>query len=298
MAGPAYGAAGAQLASGTDSTAQIPVPASVVSGSVVLVCLFRGADSNPAYEAVTPAAGFSVVPDNPGDADNSADSHGFFCDVFWHRASGNESGTYDFTFPSRFRVGFAVRVDGCRASGPPFEVDDGARSTTSDPKSATTPAVSNTTTAADRLLVWAGWSWTTGAWTQPSGFTARVTNTPFDLITLSTKDQAAAGAAGSLTGTQSSESHAAWVGAFVADGGEVSGLLAASLGGLTARLVAAREGGGGSADALLDIYYQAQAMAAEDAQLRLQSCPNDGTPYRTGPRGELYCPFCSWRPDN
>jgi hypothetical protein len=52
-----------------------------------------------------------------------------------------------------------------------------------------------------------------------------------------------------------------------------------------------------SADQLLSIYQQAQTMAEEDARTPPQSCPNDGTPLRTGPNGELYCPFDGWRAD-
>lgn len=53
-----------------------------------------------------------------------------------------------------------------------------------------------------------------------------------------------------------------------------------------------------SADQLLAILKEAQAIAEQDAQLRLLSCPNDGTPYKTGPNGELYCPFDGFRPDS
>jgi uncharacterized Zn finger protein (UPF0148 family) len=51
-----------------------------------------------------------------------------------------------------------------------------------------------------------------------------------------------------------------------------------------------------SADQLLSIYRYAEQLAADEPELRRQSCPNDGTPYRTGPDGELYCPFDSYRP--
>lgn len=40
---------------------------------------------------------------------------------------------------------------------------------------------------------------------------------------------------------------------------------------------------------------QADNVRAEP-ELRRQACPNDGTPYRTGPHGELYCPHDGYRP--
>jgi len=41
------------------------------------------------------------------------------------------------------------------------------------------------------------------------------------------------------------------------------------------------------------------AVRAEADAARRQppvACPNDGEPLRTGPHGELYCPFDGWRP--
>lgn len=41
-------------------------------------------------------------------------------------------------------------------------------------------------------------------------------------------------------------------------------------------------------------WYQLLAMQAEAADARLAplvACPNDGEPLRTGPDGQLYCPF-------
>lgn len=52
-------------------------------------------------------------------------------------------------------------------------------------------------------------------------------------------------------------------------------------------------GGWGSVPNVRDLAGDA---ALERARARTV-CPNDGTPYRTGPRGELYCPFDGYRPD-
>ncbi|PXY27431.1 hypothetical protein [Prauserella muralis] len=48
---------------------------------------------------------------------------------------------------------------------------------------------------------------------------------------------------------------------------------------------------------LLDIYTEAADGARAERETPPQACPNDGEPLRTGPDGELYCPFDGWRPD-
>ena len=51
-----------------------------------------------------------------------------------------------------------------------------------------------------------------------------------------------------------------------------------------------------SADQLLSILKADAELQREDLNREPQSCPNDGTPYRTGPNGELFCPFDGYRP--
>lgn len=212
MSGPAWGAEGAILAAATDTTAAVPVPPGVVANSIVVVILYRDASGPLAYDPLTVPTGFALPSDNPGVT--TITFHSFAHDVIWHRAAGPESGTYDFSWSrSCFRVGVAARLDGCITTGPPFEANDGAASSSA---SADTPAVSLTTLGADRLLVWSGGSWTGGAWTMPTGFTQRIADVPFDLLTLGTRDQPAAGSSGSLVGTQSTEAHTAWLGSFIA----------------------------------------------------------------------------------
>lgn len=46
---------------------------------------------------------------------------------------------------------------------------------------------------------------------------------------------------------------------------------------------------------LLDIVREARDLARQDRQARPVACPNDGEPLKTGPRGELYCPWDGWR---
>lgn len=45
----------------------------------------------------------------------------------------------------------------------------------------------------------------------------------------------------------------------------------------------------------LSILKAAKAEAELQASLQPQACPNDGTPLREGPNGELYCIFDGWK---
>jgi len=47
---------------------------------------------------------------------------------------------------------------------------------------------------------------------------------------------------------------------------------------------------------LLSILAEARADADAAKTSPPTACPNDGEPLRSGPRGELYCPFDGWRP--
>lgn len=48
---------------------------------------------------------------------------------------------------------------------------------------------------------------------------------------------------------------------------------------------------------LLDILTSgAEEAAAAERDYRKTYCANDGIPYKTGPDGELYCPFDGYRP--
>jgi hypothetical protein len=46
---------------------------------------------------------------------------------------------------------------------------------------------------------------------------------------------------------------------------------------------------------LLEISQEAKAMAVEFEAAPPLACPNDGEPLRSGPHGELYCPFDGYR---
>lgn len=54
----------------------------------------------------------------------------------------------------------------------------------------------------------------------------------------------------------------------------------------------------GSWYGLLAILTAARDEARTRATPRPVACPNDGEPLRTGKRGELFCPFDGWRPED
>jgi len=213
MAAPAFGSVGTYLGgSGTLSPA-FPVPASVAANDIILVFMYT--ESTPEGNAVTatPPAGFTEAPNSPIITYNGT-SEGQYQRVFWKRATGADTGTYTFTLGanSGYVEGVAVRFTGCVTSGNPFDVTTSANSNTAG---TTTPAVSVTTTGADRLLVFGSTDWVTGTSTQPSGMTqvsvggGRV----FDIAYVA---QSVAGGSGSLTATHTGSGPlTAWLGALL-----------------------------------------------------------------------------------
>jgi hypothetical protein len=180
-------ASSSSKASGTVTTTSLPVPTGVAAGDVVLVHMYLEATS-----AVTPPAGFTEVtfatsPTTTGTVSIQR--------VFWKRATGADTGTYDFTHASAWTNATASRWTGCAAPGTPFEVATGAqRSTTGT----TAPTVSATTTGANEVLVYGLTNRTTADYTPPTGFTEI-----YDGGELETayQTQASAGATGSVSGT-------------------------------------------------------------------------------------------------
>lgn len=55
-------------------------------------------------------------------------------------------------------------------------------------------------------------------------------------------------------------------------------------------------GTGGSWYSLLSILQEGRTSARQDAQRQMLACPNDGEPYRTGPHGVRFCPYCGYQP--
>lgn len=213
MAVPVFGAAGTYLSGTGATTAAIAVPAGVTSGQIVLAFLYI--ESTTAITTVP--SGFTECAASPIAA-TGLGLHSLH--VYWKRASGADSGTYTFGWTgSIYREGVAERYTGCVTSGDPWDTGAGAPNSAQRSSDATaTPAVSLTTQGADRKLVWAGTNFAGGAGTPPSGWTERADGTS-DLWTAD-KDQAVAGATGSITGSNAASSYScAWMGALLPDTG-------------------------------------------------------------------------------
>lgn len=203
---PTFGSAGAMVKSAGDNpqtTLAVPVPSGMAADEVVLII--------GAYDAVATVSSSGFA--HPTDSPSSASNIGVY--VLWKRATGADSGTYTVNFsPSAFSEAQAIRISGCITTGNPFDVTNAANSGTT--LQTVTPAVSDTTTGPDRLLVHAAVNWTGGTWTQASGFTTRVGPGGFNTVHGSSLLQAAAGPTGSITATCSaSDKEAAWLGALM-----------------------------------------------------------------------------------
>lgn len=206
MAAPAFGSVGTYL-QGSVSTASVAVPASVASGDLIVVVLFI----NGATSLTTPAAGFVDAPNSPV-INVSGTPHRVH--VLWKRASGADTGTYDFVLSaSDFMSSGALRYTGVVTSGSPWDVTTSANS--NDTSSTTTPAVSVTTTGANRMLVFAGSNWSGGGWTPPTGFNERI-DSGFAVVTADDLVQVSAGSSGTVQATSVSNNRTvAWLGALL-----------------------------------------------------------------------------------
>lgn len=229
MAAPTFGASGTAF-SGSGAGVDIAAPGGVVAGSIVVADWFLDGATN---QNVVAPAGWFAAENSPVQAAN----HWKY--VFWHRASGAESGPYSFTWDaSVFREGQAHRYDGCVASGTPF--DTGAASAVDNTSGSTSPAVSVTTAGADRCLVHSVTCWAGGTWTPNASpaFTKRE-QPSVGVSSLSDATQAAAGSSGSITAaTTTSDKRTAWLGALkplVVN--DVTGTAAGALGGATGTAV-------------------------------------------------------------
>jgi hypothetical protein len=189
------------------------VPASVANGDIIVIPMFL--DSTATISAM--ASGFAHAEGSPisivgGGAHSLA--------VVWKRASGSDTGTYDFTLSgSTYVEGAAARYTGAVAAGNPWDSPTG---TASDNTNGTvSPPVSVTTAGPDRMLVFASTNWSGGNWTPPSGFNERM-DTGAQIVTLDDLVQATQGGSGTVQATcAGSDKRTAWLGALI--GTTVSG---------------------------------------------------------------------------
>ncbi|MDN5919067.1 MAG: hypothetical protein L0I76_28900 [Pseudonocardia sp.] len=184
-----YEAVGAGLGGASGTTAPVPVPAGVVAGKGVFVCLYLEAN-----KTITPPAGdtWTLIGGAPVAGGSSIWSY-----VYWKRASGVDSGNYTFTWTgSTWRRGGAVRVGDMLATGDPVAAFDQAGDGAS---ASTTPAVSVTTDEADQLLLLFPCCFNDAGWTSyTAGYTERLDNGE---MAIATAVRATPGSTGSVTAT-------------------------------------------------------------------------------------------------
>lgn len=241
MVAPSWAASGTAF-SGSGASVAAAVPSGIVAGQVAVLVMFL--DGAVDQNVVAPDGTWTLAEGCPV----VSTTHRLY--VYLHRAAGNESGTYTFTWDaSVFREGQVHRYTDCVASGALLETPT---STAVDNTSGTTtPAVSLTTGGADRLLLHAGTCWAGGNWTEPTGFTKRQ-QPAVGLCTLADKTQAVAGGTGNVTATvTNADKRVAWLGALKpVETTEVTGTASAALGGLSATATGVRTVLGTAAAAL------------------------------------------------
>lgn len=192
MAAPTFGVAGTPLTGGSSTGANVPVPASVVKDSLILVPMYV-----ETTQAVTLPSGFAEMPSSPAIV-TGASAHDLH--VFYKRATAADSGTYNFTIAAgvAWRFGVATRFDNVIPVGLPFESITTAVKTTNT--TGTTPSVTGpSTSGVDRLWVLITTSFVSNTYTPPSGTTERVDITDQCGISMATKPQAVAGGSGALS---------------------------------------------------------------------------------------------------
>lgn len=177
--------AGNYLAGGNGARADIPAPSGVANSDIVVVDLYK---ENSA--TVTAPSGFQQI----GTAVAAGSRQWHY--QYWKRSTGNEPTSYAFTWSgTTWRSGVAVSYRGAVSTGNPVEAFDTAGNANN---STSSPTVSLTTSGPNRRVVWSASNWNGGKWTPPSGFTELVD--AGDAVTIATREQALAGATGSVSG--------------------------------------------------------------------------------------------------
>jgi hypothetical protein len=225
---PSLGATGSYV-TGSVITVNVPVPAGVVSGSVVIVSMFVGdTGGTTAVDVSSMPTGFAHCELSPVKIDGVSGAHSLV--MAWKRATGSDTGTYNFDLSASAYVNaVAARYTDCVATGNPW--DAGADSATNTISSNTPPPVNTTTLGPDRLLVYGATCWAGGSWTPPATF-AEAADGGDGLVTVAVKTQAVAGASGDVSATcTNSDKTTAWIGGLI--GTTSSGVSATDTIGLT-----------------------------------------------------------------
>jgi len=259
---PTFGAAGADL-EGSSSSVNVAVPSGVVAGSYVTVIIFV----DGAAQVTGVPTGFTLAPGAPVNVNQGGPgAHRLY--VYGKRATGNDTGTYNFTLSANvFRKAVAVRWDGVISTGVPWdpgsEPFNVSTAQSGNTNVSTSPAVSITTSVADTLLIWVASNWLGGAWTPPTGFTERW-DTGERAATLADMGKASAGATGTVQGScAASDKQGAWLGALMGEGEGVQPSEGSAALDVTVEVAATgRAAAQGSAGVTLDVSLTVSGRAA------------------------------------
>lgn len=189
--GAALATVGTYLTAASGTSAAVPVPAGVASGTVVAVALWLDA---AASLAVTPATNFTELASPP-------ETTGVVCStrLFWTQASGADSGVYTFSWTGahvREAVAFTLGRTASLA-GTPF--DGTARASSAGVVVSASPAVSGTAGQVDELAVWIGGASAQTNWAGPPGWRVPVAATGTRLAVAAVQ-VTAGGATGAVSG--------------------------------------------------------------------------------------------------
>lgn len=218
---PSWQASGTYMET-TTAAPSFAVPSGVAAGDIIVIPIYTDASiaSDGGASITAMASGFAHAPGSPvKTGSGTPPSHSL--SVVWKRATGADTGTYDFTLSaSVFTAGAAQRYSGAVASGVPFDTASGGDTPTAidDTSGTVTPAVNITTAGPNRMLIFSGSDWAGGAWTPPTGFTERM-DSGSEVNTLDDLPQLSAGNTGSVSATCAGSSRRrAWIGALKPSG--------------------------------------------------------------------------------
>lgn len=209
---PAFKAIGTRLAPASSSAANLAVPAGVATGDIIIAFIAQEMDGPAVPVAIT------TVPSGFTEMTNSPTTEDFLRQhVYWKRATGADSGTYNFAFASAptTRTGYAIAFSGCITSGNPINVETAAGHLGGN---INFPDTSITTTVDNTIMVWLAQNYDSTATNSPAGWAERADDTaPGASTAVAVLAKAVAGASGTISASAASgiQNKIVWLGALL-----------------------------------------------------------------------------------
>jgi hypothetical protein len=250
VAAPSWEAKGTYFEDSGITSANFAVPAGVTANKVVVVSAFI----NGSIAINSLPTGFQHAEGSPISV-IGAGAHSLA--VCWKRATGNDSGTYNFGLDgSTFVAGIAELFNTCVLTGTPLDSPTDSASSSTD--SSVTPPVDIDTKGPDRLVLHRGTIWSGGSWTPPVGFSERV-DQGFGHIICSDKEFPSTINTGSITATSTgNDKRAAWIGALIGTtvGGTLASISDEARSNMLAELGISEPQNKSNTDLMRDYYYR------------------------------------------